>query len=163
MTEAELIHLRPDDAERIIPLTVEIGWNHTPVLWEQILHWAGRGGMGLEVDGKLVATGVIVCYGDQRAWIGGMITSPDYQRRGLGTRMMTALMDHARAQGVGEFLLDASEEGMPLYTKLGFRPLYDVEVRAATAPAVRTKANHLGLPPLMGNKMSHTSLSPASN
>ena len=69
--------------------------------------------------------------GSQRAWIGGMITLPDYQRRGLGTRMMTALMGHARARGIDEFLLDASAEGMPLYTKLGFRPLYDVEVRAA--------------------------------
>jgi ribosomal protein S18 acetylase RimI-like enzyme len=141
MSDAQLIQLPPAEADRAIRLTETIGWNHPLVLWERLLQWCGKGGMGLEIDGELVTTGLICCYGDQRAWIGGMITNPAYQRRGLGARMMDALMEHAQAQGIDTILLDASEEGYHMYGGLGFRPLYKVEVRSGTAPDVEPAAH----------------------
>lgn len=143
MPEAELIHLRSADAGRVVPLSYEVGWEHPLVLWEQLLEWSGAGSFGLTVDGRLVAVGLIICYGDRRAWVAALLTSPDYQRRGLGARMMAVLMDHARARGIGEILLDSSDVGKPLYEKLGFQPLpYEVEIWAGTAPSVRP-ASHI--------------------
>jgi len=45
---------------------------------------------------------------------------PGYQKNGLGRRLMEMALDWQRAQGVRSVYLDATEEGRPPYTKLGF-------------------------------------------
>lgn len=47
-------------------------------------------------------------------------THPDYRRRGLATQLIRALIDEARQAGVSNIDLSATEEGRPVYEKLGF-------------------------------------------
>lgn len=56
-----------------------------------------------------------------RAHLMNVYTAPDYRRQGLARRMVAALMDEARARGVTEISLDATQAGRPLYEALGFR------------------------------------------
>ncbi len=44
----------------------------------------------------------------------------EWQRHGIAQKMVSMLIDEARNRGVTEISLDATEEGRPLYKKLGF-------------------------------------------
>lgn len=46
---------------------------------------------------------------------------PDYDRRGVGRALMTAIEDEARAHGRSALLLDASVNAVPFYEALGWR------------------------------------------
>jgi len=48
-------------------------------------------------------------------------TDPAYRRRGIASRVMSALLEEAGALGVASVDLLATEAGRPLYEKLGFQ------------------------------------------
>lgn len=60
-----------------------------------------------------------------------ILTAPGHRRRGLARVVMGALAEAAVAAGAGDGILIASEEGRPLYTALGWRPVADVLIAAA--------------------------------
>ena len=49
-----------------------------------------------------------------------MWTDPEHRRRGLGRRVVEAILAWGRANGVGRFTLHASDDGRPLYELYGF-------------------------------------------
>ena len=51
---------------------------------------------------------------------------PDRQRRGIGSALLKALEDRARAQGLRELPVRSSIAGEPFYAAHGFRALRDV-------------------------------------
>lgn len=55
-------------------------------------------------------------------------TSPAHRRHGLGTSVMSALIEAAVRQGARTGLLVASHDGKHLYTSLGWTPVADVLV-----------------------------------
>lgn len=55
-------------------------------------------------------------------YILNMYTVPAWRKRGLSRALMTELQGFAREAGMGRLWLHASEEGRPLYEKLGFAP-----------------------------------------
>lgn len=55
-------------------------------------------------------------------YILNMYTVPAWRGRGLSRALMKELMAFAREAGMGRLWLHASEEGRPLYEKLGFAP-----------------------------------------
>jgi GNAT superfamily N-acetyltransferase len=71
-------------------------------------------------DGDLAGVVVSTQYGNEVAGIGMMLVSPRHERQGLGTR----LMNHAlREGGAASAWLVATEDGRPLYERLGFRAI----------------------------------------
>ena len=74
-----------------------------------------------------------------RAWIGGMGVTPAGRRRGLGRRLMHAVLERAKAGGAREAWLEVlttNARAIPLYESLGFRHVRRLDVlRVATAPA----------------------------
>lgn len=56
----------------------------------------------------------------KRAHIMNVYTRKSHRRQGIGSRMMTALLDEAKQLGVTHISLDATESGKPLYKSLGF-------------------------------------------
>jgi GNAT superfamily N-acetyltransferase len=75
---------------------------------------------GLEVDGRLAAMGTLIAFGTS-GWIGQLVTAPDHRGRGLGTRMLGLLMDHAHQKGLVTVSLVATAQGQHLYSRAGFR------------------------------------------
>lgn len=49
-----------------------------------------------------------------------VFTYPDYRRMGLATSVIRAIIDEAKKLGVSSIDLSATEDGKPLYEKLGF-------------------------------------------
>ncbi|HEY4024633.1 MAG TPA: GNAT family N-acetyltransferase [Pseudonocardiaceae bacterium] len=56
-------------------------------------------------------------------------TDPDYRRRGYSRACMRALLDWYRERGITSVMLNASADGQPLYTELGFAFAGDPQMR----------------------------------
>ena len=67
--------------------------------------------------GKVVSTAAIFPY-STLASLGVVMVDPDYRRRGLATRLVDACISAVPDRPI---LLVATEEGKPLYEKLGFK------------------------------------------
>ena len=84
----------------------------------------------LAMDGKRVIGCATICYiyimptfshpTGKRAHLMNVYTMKEWQRHGIAMKMVSMLIDEARKRGVTEISLDATEEGRPLYKKLGF-------------------------------------------
>jgi GNAT superfamily N-acetyltransferase len=59
--------------------------------------------------------------GEPEAIVLSIWTEPAHRRRGLARRVVEAILDWCRANGVGRVCLHASTEGRRLYEQLGFR------------------------------------------
>jgi len=113
--------LAPSDAPRALELSTEAGWNQTENDWRLLISLAPNGCLGIEADGQLASTATLVCYGRQLAWVGMVLTRTKYRGRGFAKRLLTDTLRLADEQGIETVKLDATDEGRPLYEKLGFR------------------------------------------
>ena len=74
------------------------------------------------VDGAPVATSRVSVHGDV-ADIMGVVTHPDWRRRGFGTAMTWAALDRAVIMDARTFILTATQLGYPVYRRMGFLPV----------------------------------------
>lgn len=101
-------------------LSTSAGWNQTRTDWAALLLNSPDGCLGIECDGRVVATTTVVTTEKRIAWIGMVLTHPAYQRRGFARRLVSRAIEIAQARGLDTIKLDATEEGRPLYQSLGF-------------------------------------------
>jgi GNAT superfamily N-acetyltransferase len=126
--------LRADDVPAAFQLSTEAGWNQTEDDWRMLLELCPEGCLVIEMDGHLVATTTLFCYGRRLAWIGMVLTRSDYQRRGLARKLLTYCLEQADRLGIETMKLDATDQGQPLYEKLGFQ--VEQEIQRWTRPGV---------------------------
>src|SRR5579862_3873502 len=69
-------------------LSEAAGWNQTAADWERLLALAPHGCFGIEMDGILAATTTAICYGQDLAWIGMVLTASEYRRRALARTLL---------------------------------------------------------------------------
>lgn len=110
------------------------GWNQTEQDWRNLMEIEPEGCFALDCDGVLAATATCVCYGSELAWIGMVLTAPEYRGRGLARRLMQCALEYAGRRRVAWIKLDATAMGRPLYLDLGFEDECAVE-RWHRAPA----------------------------
>ena len=75
------------------------------------------------IDGRIVAMGALKRLTDTRAEICRMRVHPEFQRRGLGTRMLWKLEERARELGFQTLTLDTTAgqvAAMGMYRKAGY-------------------------------------------
>lgn len=126
LTEPTLRRLTPADAAECAALAGSVAWTHSVPLWQQFIRWGGAGAMCLSMDDRIAVTAVALTYSPRLAWVGAVIAHPDFQGRGYAKQMMQHVMEHLK--NVQSVMLDASVLGHPIYLKMGFRPLYKIEV-----------------------------------
>ena len=101
-------------------LTTLAGWNQTEADWQMLL--AAGFGFVATYGTTTVGTATVVPYGTAFSWIGMVLVDPAHRRRGVGTAMLQRAI--AEAVPYGCVRLDATLQGEPLYTRLGFRAEY---------------------------------------
>ena len=101
-------------------LSTAANWNQLPADWTRVLSLEPEGCFCVEEDGRIVATSIVVTYGRDLAWIGMVLTQPEYRGRGFARQAMEACLDYCDRRGVRCVKLDATDMGRPLYEKLGF-------------------------------------------
>lgn len=61
----------------------------------------------------------------KKAYIMNMYTAPKYRRQGIAKHTLDLLVNDAKAQGVSQIALEATDMGRPLYEKYGFVKMED--------------------------------------
>lgn len=69
---------------------------------------------------KLVSFGLIMHQGDV-AWLGWILVDAKFRKQGYGMAMTNFLVEKSKALGAKSIMLTATELGLPLYEKLGFK------------------------------------------
>jgi GNAT superfamily N-acetyltransferase len=144
-SEPRLRVLQAGDAVSAYKLSLEAGWNQTIQDWSMLIELSPDGCLGIDVDGDLVSTGTLFCYGRRLAWVGMVLTKVAFRGRGFARRILTELLRLADRKAIETVKLDATDQGQPLYEKLGFRVEQAVErwIRPGEKGA-RLKANDAG-------------------
>ncbi len=94
-------------------------WNQNEADWRMMLH-LGRG-FGLSAaDGSLVASIVVLPYGDAFAWMSMVLVSPEHRRLGYASRMLRRALAYLRSRGLAA-VLDATPAGHEVYVQEGLR------------------------------------------
>ena len=112
--------LLPSDVPSAMELSTGAGWNQTAEDWHRVIQLSTNGCRCIEDAGKIVATTTLLRYGTAMAWIGMVLTRPEYRRQGLAKRLMEDAITGAEQTGLHTLKLDATDEGRPLYERLGF-------------------------------------------
>jgi GNAT superfamily N-acetyltransferase len=110
--------LEPSDVPQALALSQAAGWNQTPDDWSLAIEMNPDGCFAMELDHTVVATTTSVRYRTDLAWIGMVLTHPDFRGRGYARELMQRALDHL--QDVRTVKLDATPMGAPLYRRLGF-------------------------------------------
>lgn len=82
------------------------------------------------LDGRPVATSR-VSIGGGVAGLYAVATLPDVRGRGIGRAMTLAALEAGRSLGYRIGVLQASDEGLPVYRRIGFRTMFDYAVYQA--------------------------------
>jgi GNAT superfamily N-acetyltransferase len=112
--------LLSSDIPAAMTLIREVGWNQLPADWERLLALEPQGCFALECSGCLAATTTAVCYDTELAWIGMVLTLPEFRRRGFAELLMHRALEFVEQRGIPTVKLDATEIGINLYRRLGF-------------------------------------------
>ncbi|HZR66733.1 MAG TPA: GNAT family N-acetyltransferase [Terriglobales bacterium] len=110
-----------------LELSALAGWNQTAEDWRMLLWLAPEGCFGMEVNGRVVGTATLICYGKELGWIGMVLTHPEFRGRGFAKRLFEHVLQRADVAGICTLKLDATDHGKPLYEKYGFRSEQTVE------------------------------------
>lgn len=125
--EPLLRRLTAKDTAAALELSTEAGWNQTEADWRRLFGLSPEGCLAIEVAGEVVATATIVAYERRLAWIGMVLTRKTYRGRGFAKRLLNEVLHLADILDIESVKLDATDQGKPLYEKLGFRSEQAVE------------------------------------
>jgi GNAT superfamily N-acetyltransferase len=115
------------DVGQAMALTDAAHWNHRPEDWERVIRLAGPEAWCIENESTIIATTTAVTYPAGPAWIGMVLTHPDWRGRGVARSLMNHALEQLDATGTTCQKLDATDMGKPLYKSLGFEELFAVE------------------------------------
>ncbi|WP_176595994.1 MULTISPECIES: GNAT family N-acetyltransferase [Sphingobium] len=132
----DLRRMTAEDLAAAHDLSHEQKWPHRIEDWEMLFQLGF--GYVAERDGpdnrrEVIGTAMAWLYGDDAATLGMVIVSPRAQGMGIGRRLMDAVLHDLGDRTV---MLNATDEGMPLYRKLGFAPVGPVFQHQGAAFAV---------------------------
>jgi GNAT superfamily N-acetyltransferase len=104
------------DLPEALRLTQELNWSHRLADWD--FHFRlGRGWAACDADGRLLGTALWWAYGPALGAVGLVVVRPDCQGRGIGRRLMDAIIGDA---GDRTLQLAATQAGLRLYEQCGF-------------------------------------------
>lgn len=110
--------LRKENINDIVSLSSYIGWDYNREEIETIFKSGIVYGVWNERE-ELIASAAIILYGEEVASIGMVIVHPEYKGRGIGKAITNSCIKSVSVQT--PIMLIATDEGKPLYEKLGFR------------------------------------------
>lgn len=108
--------MQPVDVSKGQELSAKLQWPHRREDWAQMYKLSEAAVLEAD-DGSIVGTCFATLQGSY-ATIGLVIVDPAYQGRKLGKRLMTWAVDVVQGRSI---VLNATEAGLPLYEKMGFR------------------------------------------
>ena len=133
-TDGDVIPLEERHLDQALEQSQRLSWPYRLEDWAFALK-LGRG-FAIELDGRLAGTALWWPYGKDFASAGMIIVANEAQRKGIGARLMAALLADAAGRRI---ILNSTQEGRALYTRLGFAPydtLHQHQAVLAEAPSL---------------------------
>ena len=130
---AELMQIRLEMLREVNDLSKDYAFSEDFCIHSRDYYLNGQHTTVLAIDGENgVAVGcATLCYlqimptfshpTGRRAHLMNVYTAPDYRGQGIARCMVEWLIEEARRKGVTEISLDATDDGRPLYKKVGFQ------------------------------------------
>lgn len=106
-----------DDLSAAHALSAAVRWRHRPEDWRFAAR-IGDGIVAVDESGAIVGTAFAWAFGSNAATLGMLIVKPSHQRSGIGRAMIEHWMQTLDSRTL---LLHASDAGLPLVERLGFR------------------------------------------
>jgi GNAT superfamily N-acetyltransferase len=128
--EVRLRPMREADLPALHRLVVATNWPHRLDDCTMLLD-LGRGVVASVGAGGPIGAGMWWPFGPTEATLGMVLVAAEHQGRGVGRALMSALLEEAGPRTV---MLHATEEGLPLYRKLGFTATGSVRQHQGPAP-----------------------------
>lgn len=116
------VRLAPGDEAEAMELSREVGWNQVPGDWRHFIEKGQTLGLR-DRSGRLVATSAALPYDGPFGFVSMVIVSDTMRRRGLATALVKKCTGYLRQRGLFP-VLDATEQGQPVYEKQGFLPQF---------------------------------------
>jgi GNAT superfamily N-acetyltransferase len=131
------------DIDRIVAAFLHDGWGDRRTNLEFAVAHPQMYPVVADVDGVVVGTSLVAVHG-ATGWIGTVWVDPAWRRRGLGRALTQATLDAGEVAGARSFLLVATDEGRPLYERLGFEvqtwyQMFEAPGLGDTAPDPRVR------------------------
>ena len=102
-----------------LALSRAANWNQNEADWRMMLRLGH--GFGLSVaGGSLVASIVVLPYGDEFAWMSMVLVAPESRRLGYASRMLRRALAYLQSRGLAA-VLDATPAGHEVYVQEGLR------------------------------------------
>ena len=95
-----LLPMEKRDIAGCMALSAEAGWNQTPEDWTLFLDRGTVFGLS-GADGREVATGAILPYGDAFAWVSMVLVTASRRRTRIGTRILETCCTEADTASAG--------------------------------------------------------------
>ena len=130
MVSTDALSLTPLAARDItgcMALSAEAGWNQLPDDWTLFLERGAVFGL-MGGEGRPLATGAILPYGNAFAWVSMVLVTAPSRRARIGTRILEACCTELTQRGLVA-VLDATPAGEQVYRPLGFEPLFGLTRR----------------------------------
>jgi GNAT superfamily N-acetyltransferase len=99
----------------------EEGWNQTLADWERLLEHQPRGCFLAAWNERPAGVVTTTVHEGILGWIGMMLVSPEFRRRGIATALIEHSLEELTKQGVACIKLDATPAGQTVYERLGFQ------------------------------------------
>jgi GNAT superfamily N-acetyltransferase len=110
--------------EHYLPLGLELcrlaGWNQTEADWRRLQALESQGVFVACDHGLPCGTASAISYGSDIGWIGMVLVHPSARGRGIGTQLLERCVQYLRGRRVAHIQLDATDQGRPVYLKMGF-------------------------------------------
>jgi len=133
-SQIEFVKFSTEHLDGALALSRQAGWPHRREDWAMVLSLS-IGVVALE-DGRVAGTTFVTPYGINAATINMVIVDEALRGRGIGRRLMDFGLEQCDGR---ECRLIATQEGLPLYTKLGFGETGSIRqhqgIVSSTAPA----------------------------
>jgi GNAT superfamily N-acetyltransferase len=103
-------------------LSTEAGWNQTADDWRHFIE-SGRTIGVRDGDGRLVASAAALPYDGPFGFVGMVLVTENWRRRGIATRLVDRCVETLEQRGLVP-VLDATAAGEEVYRKQGFVPQF---------------------------------------
>ena len=132
-TDLQIRRLEARDADGLVSLSNEAGWNQIAADWRLMLE-QGRG-FGIKSSaGQWIGSALLLPLGSNIAWISMVLVTASARRQGQGGHLLRRCLAEAEASSVAVGL-DATEFGRPVYADQGFRDVYGLSRWRLKSPA----------------------------
>jgi GNAT superfamily N-acetyltransferase len=122
-----MLHIRKfsaDTFEYVANLYAIEDWSYLPSEIKRYMKWEPDGCFVAKIDDKYVGHVFSISY-DHLGWIGLLRVDPKYRNKGIGSQLMKQAISYLRGIGVKVIRLEAVQNAVNLYRRLGFKEEFD--------------------------------------